>query len=44
MDTVLHYEKLTGVDIRNHIEEVVVGLSRHLGQISGHTQGRRLRL
>ena len=43
MDTVLHYEKLTGVDIRNHIEEVVVASpvtwARYLGTPRGDVYG-----
>ena len=43
METVLHYEKLTGLDIRSHIEEIVVAApvtwARYLGTPQGDVYG-----
>lgn len=43
MDTVLHYEKLTGLNIRDHIEEIVVAApvtwARYLGTPYGDVYG-----
>lgn len=43
MDTVVHYEKLTGLDIRSHIEEIVVAApvtwARYLGTPRGDVYG-----
>jgi phytoene dehydrogenase-like protein len=43
MDTILHYEKLTSLDIRSHIEEIVVATpvtwARYLGTPQGDVYG-----
>ncbi len=43
MDTVIHYEKLSGIDVRSHIEEIVVAApetwARYLGTPRGDVYG-----